>query len=115
VGLLSLQPGVVPFSLVVGLWLAWGVVFGISGPVSQAYLNDNIPSAQRATVLSLSAFFGDVGGGVGQPALGWVSQRSSIAVGWLIGAVCLGLTAPLYRRSGRAAQAASVQGIGSDE
>ncbi len=115
VGLLTRQPGVVPFSLVVGLWLVWGIVFGVSGPVSQAYLNENIPSAQRATVLSLSAFFGDVGGGVGQPALGWVSQRTSIAVGWLIGAVFLGLTAPLYRRSGRAAEARSAQRVGSDE
>ena len=85
VGLLTREPGVVPFAIAIVLWLPWGVVFGVAGPVSQAYLNEHIPSAQRATVLSLDAFFGDVGGGVGQPALGWVSQQASIAVGWLVG------------------------------
>ena len=75
VGLLTRQPGVVPFSLVVGLWLVWGVVFGVSGPVSQAYLNENIPSAQRATVLSLVGVLrrrrwgrGPAGTGLGVPA-----------------------------------------------
>ncbi|NTU72143.1 MAG: MFS transporter [Coriobacteriia bacterium] len=111
VGLFTKQPGVLPFSLVVGLWLAWGVVFGVSGPIRQSYINANIPSAQRATVLSLDAFFGDVGGGVGQPALGWLSQQSSIALGWLVGAVFVGATAPLYVWSERAAASRNEVGV----
>lgn len=104
VGFLSHQPGLAPFAIAVGLWLLWGVIYGVSGPIRQSYLNANIPSAQRATVLSLDAFFGDVGGGAGQPALGWISQHASIALGWAIGAVFVGLTVPLYIRSGRAAE-----------
>lgn len=107
VGLFTRQPGVLPFSLAVGLWLLWGVVFGVAGPIRQSYINANIPSAERATVLSLDAFFGDVGGGVGQPVLGWMSQRASIAVGWLVGGLFAGLTVPLYLWSERAAGARS--------
>jgi len=77
-------------------------VFGIVGPVRQAFLNEQIPSAQRATVLSLDAFFADAGGVVGQPALGRVAERSSIAVAWILGSIFLGLGVPLYARAGRA-------------
>ncbi len=105
VGLLTRTPGVLPFAVVVTLWIAWGVVFGVMGPIGQSYLNENIPSEQRATVLSLSAFFGDVGGGVGQPALGWLSEQASIAAGWLVGSVFMGLAVPLYLRSERAVAA----------
>ena len=112
VGLFARQAGWLPFAVAVVLWLLWGMAFGVAGPVSQAYLNENIPSAQRATVLSLAAFFGDVGGGVGQPALGWVSQQASIAVGWVAGGVFLGLTAPLYAMSGRAAAARKAEQAG---
>lgn len=102
VGLLSRQPGVVPFAVATTLWLSWGVVFGVAGPIRQSYINENIPSAQRATVLSLDAFFGDVGGGAGQPALGWISERASIALGWLVGGAFLAVTVPLYVWSERA-------------
>jgi len=105
VGLFTRNPGIVPFSIVVVLWLLWGVVFGVAGPIRQSYINDNIPSAQRATVLSLDAFFGDAGGGVGQPVLGWLSQQTSIAVGWLVGGVFMGVTVPLYAWSEREAAA----------
>jgi MFS family permease len=103
VGFLALEPGWVPATLAILLWLVFGAVFGISGPVRMSYLNEHIPSAQRATVLSLDAFFGDAGGTVGQPALGWVSDARSIPVAWLIGSGFVALTAPLYGRSGKAA------------
>lgn len=104
VGLVAGWHGVGPAGIAIGLWLAWGVVTGLSGPVRQAFINAHIPSAQRATVLSLDAFFGDAGGGLGQPVLGWVSTRLSISAGWLIGAVFVGATAPLYAKAGRAAR-----------
>lgn len=104
VGLLAAQAGVGPAAAAIGLWLLFGVVFGISGPVRMGYINDHIPSAQRATVLSLDAFFGDAGGSVGQPALGWLSDQVSIPVAWLTGSLFLVAAAPLYRTSGRAAE-----------
>ncbi len=105
VGLVALNPGWVPAGAAILLWLAFGAVFGISRPVRMSYLNEHIPSAQRATVLSLDAFFGDMGGTAGQPALGWVSDARSIPVAWLIGAGFVALTAPLYGLSGKAAEA----------
>jgi len=102
VGLVSRQPGLVPFAVASILWVIWGLMFGITGPVRQAFLNEQIPSAQRATVLSLDSFFADAGGVAGQPALGWIAERYSIPAGWVIGSVFLGLSVPFYKRAGRA-------------
>jgi hypothetical protein len=107
VGLLVGTPGVASLFVAAALWSAWNVVYGIVGPVRQAYLNEQVPSAQRATVLSLDAFFSDVGGASGQPVLGWLSKATSIPIGWLVGAIFLGLTVPGYRASGRAAAQAT--------
>ncbi len=102
VGVIAREPGLAPFAVATVLWLSWGFIFGIVGPVRQAFLNEQIPSAQRATVLSLDAFFADAGGVVGQPALGRVAERFSIPVGWIVGSLFLGLGVPLYARAGRA-------------
>lgn len=100
--------GVGPFLVAAGLYLVLGVAYGIQGPVRQAFLNRQIPSAQRATVLSLDAFFGDGGASVGQLGLGWVSRAVSIPVAWALGGVALFAAVPLYRaaRSGENAPAA---------
>lgn len=104
VGLVWRTPGVAPAALAIGLWLAWGFIYGLYMPVRMSYLNAHIPSAQRATVISLDAFFTDGGAAAGQPALGWISRRQSIAVAWLIGAAGMAVAAPLYLRSGAAAR-----------
>lgn len=101
VGLVVRTPGLGPMLIAAALWTLWGIVFGIVGPVRQAYLNEQVPSAQRATVLSLDAFFADVGGAGGQPVLGWIAKMWSIPVGFLVGAVFLAVSAPLYRAAGR--------------
>lgn len=104
VGFVWREPGVAPAAVAIALWLVWGVIFGITMPVRMSFLNANIPSAQRATVISLDAFFGDGGAAAGQPVLGWVSDRASISVAWLVGSVTVALAAPFYRRSGQAAR-----------
>jgi len=107
VGLLYREPGVLPAAIAIAMWLAWGVLFGISMPVRMSYINEHIPSAQRATVLSLDALFADAGGAVGQPALGWISDRASISLAWLLGGALVASTASLYRRSGDARERVS--------
>src|SRR5680860_1814892 len=79
-------------------------VFGVTGPIRMAYINSYIPSAERATVLSLDSFFADAGGAGGQPALGWLSERASIPLGWVVGTAFLAITPFLYRASGKAAR-----------
>ena len=48
----------------------WAVIDSASIPVRQAYINDMIPSKQRATVLSFDSLMGSSGGVVVQPLLG---------------------------------------------
>lgn len=103
VGLAGLEPGLTPLALASVLWLAFGVVFGLMGPVRQSYINEHIPSSQRATVLSLDSFFADGGGALGQPGLGWLARRASIPLAYLVGSVGLAVCAPLYLASSRAA------------
>ncbi|MBE0416903.1 MAG: MFS transporter [Coriobacteriia bacterium] len=105
IGLLTPEGGsLLSFALAVTVAGAfWGALFGVAGPIRQAYLNEHIPSAQRATVLSVDSFFAEAGGMAGQPGLGWLARASSIPVGYLAGAVFMGIAVPLYRMSGWAA------------
>jgi MFS family permease len=117
IGLLTPEGGsLLSFGLVVGVaGIFWGVLFGIMGPIRQAYLNLQIPSAQRATVLSVDSFFAEAGGMVGQPGLGWLARATSIPVGHLVGAIFMGIAVPLYRRSGRADEEQTLEGLTAEE
>jgi MFS family permease len=86
-----------PFALAAGLYLAFGMTGGVSGPVRQAFINRQIPSAQRATVLSVDALFGDAGASAGQLGFGWLSRAVSIPVAWVASSVFIAIAAPLYR------------------
>lgn len=67
------------------LLVVWGFVFAVAGPVQQAYLNDMIPSKQRATVLSFDSLFGSLGGVVIQPALGRAADLWGYGASFVIG------------------------------
>jgi MFS family permease len=75
------------------LLTVWGVAFALSGPVRQAYINDLIPSRQRATVLSFDSLIGNAGGVVVQPPLGRVADvagyPASLVVAGVINAAAL--------------------------
>jgi MFS family permease len=58
------------FGAVIALIVVWGLLFAASVPIRQAYLNDRIPSQQRATILSFDALMSSSGGVVAQPVLG---------------------------------------------
>jgi MFS family permease len=81
------------FWLALLLLTVWGVVSAVAGPVRQAYVNDLIPSRQRATVLSFDSLMGNAGGVVIQPALGRTADLAgypfSIVVSGAISAVAL--------------------------
>ncbi|HUO83589.1 MAG TPA: MFS transporter, partial [Thermoanaerobaculia bacterium] len=63
--------GLLPrFWIAIALLVLWGLVYATVMPVRQAYLNERIPSAQRATVLSFDSLMGSGGGVVTQPILG---------------------------------------------
>ncbi len=81
------------FVVAVALIFIWGLVFAAIGPIRQAYLNGEIPSAQRATVLSFDSLMGSSGGIFIQPLLGKVadvwSYPASYAVSSGIQAIAL--------------------------
>ncbi|KQQ86509.1 MFS transporter [Arthrobacter sp. Leaf137] len=89
------------FWLALVLLMLWGMVGSAGVPVRQAYLNDMIPSKQRATVLSFDSLMGSSGGVVVQPLLGRAADLygypASLAVS---GAVQL-LAAPFILMSRR--------------
>lgn len=104
--------GLGPFLAAAGLYLVFSVVYGIQGPVKQAFLNRQIPSAHRATVLSLDAFFADGGASVGQLGFGWMSRAVSIPMAWALSGIVQLFAAPLYRaaRGGEVAEAPVEEG-----
>jgi len=75
------------FWLAIILLVVWGFVFAVAGPVRQAYLNDMIPSKQRATVLSFDSLFGSLGGVFVQPALGRAADLGGYGSSLVIGGV----------------------------
>lgn len=89
------------FWVAVVLLVAWAVAFSASMPVRQAYVNELIPSEQRATVLSFDALMGSAGGVVAQPALGRAADVYSYSATYLISAVIQALAIPFIALSRR--------------
>ena len=79
----------------------WGVIFSAQMPIRQAYLNDMIPSKQRATVLSFDSLMGNAGGVVVQPLLGRAADVYSYATSFVIGAFIQLLSIPFLVASRR--------------
>lgn len=96
----------------VGFWVAIGLLaivalgWALSGPVQQAYINEVIPSQQRATVLSFSSLMSSAGGVVSQPALGRVADVYSLGLGYIVAGVVYVIQLPFVwavRRMGLSA------------
>ncbi len=98
------------FWLALVLLAAWAMVFAAEMPIRQAYLNDMIPSRQRATVLSFASSMGSSGGVVIQPALGKAADAYSYSTSLVIGGAIQLVSAPflyLSRRERAAADTAT--------
>ncbi len=98
------------FWIALGLLVLWAMVFAADMPIRQAYLNDMIPSRQRATVLSFDSLMGSSGGVVIQPVLGRAADVYSYSTSLVIGGAIQLVSAPflfLSRREGAAADRAT--------
>jgi MFS family permease len=97
---LLLTLGIVPnFWVALALLTVWGVSASIDDPIRRSYLNDLIPSKQRATVLSFESLMGNVGGIGIQPALGRVADLSGYAFSLVIGGVISAVAVPFMALS----------------
>lgn len=105
------------FWFAVVLLVVWGFVYAVAGPVRQAYLNDMIPSKQRATVLSFDSLFGSLGGVVIQPALGRAADLWGYGASLVIGGAIELIGIPFLiasRRQGDPADTAGARGEQGD-
>ena len=84
------------------------MVFAAEMPIRQAYLNDMIPSRQRATVLSFDSLMGSSGGVVIQPVLGKAADVYSYSTSLVIGAAIQLVAVPFLVRSRRERSPADV-------
>jgi MFS family permease len=83
------------------LLVVWGLVDAAADPVRRAYLNDLIPSQQRATVLSFDSLMGSAGGVVVQPALGRAADLSGYGASYAVGALIQLVAVPFLVASRR--------------
>ena len=74
------------FGVAVALLVVWAVSFAAAVPVRQAYLNNHIPSEQRATVLSFVALMGSSGSVVAQPLLGRSADAWGFGASYVVAA-----------------------------
>jgi MFS family permease len=89
---LGLKPGFVVALVLLALWACIGAV---TRPMRSAFLNDVIPSEQRATVLSFDSLMGSAGGVLAQPILGRVADVSGYAASYLVSAAVQVVALPL--------------------
>jgi MFS family permease len=71
---------------------------GVMSPVRQAYIQQLIPSEQRATVTSFDSMVGGVGGAAGQLGLGWLGEARSVRAAFLVGGAATVAVLPLVAR-----------------
>jgi MFS family permease len=82
------------FWLAIVLLAGWAMIFAITLPMRQAFINGVIPSEQRATVLSFDSFMGSAGGVVIQPSLGRVADVFGYPASYLVAAGVEALAVP---------------------
>jgi len=62
------------FYIVLAVFAVWSVIFAATNPVRQSYMNELLPSEQRATILSADNMLASAGGVLAQPALGKTAE-----------------------------------------
>ena len=97
--------------LLSGFWIALPMVLvffllhevgrGMYRPLKDAYLNRDIPSRERATLISLEAMANHVGALLGLVVSGAVAEYVSIRAGWMISGSLLAASAVIGLRNGR--------------
>ncbi|HSJ73285.1 MAG TPA: MFS transporter [Miltoncostaeaceae bacterium] len=89
------------FGAVIALIVVWGLLFAASVPIRQAYLNDRIPSRQRATILSFDSLMSSSGGVVEQPILGRAADVWGYPASYLLSSGLSALALPFIAKARR--------------
>jgi predicted MFS family arabinose efflux permease len=81
--------------LAVALYLVAMGATGVWGPVKQAYFHQEIPSEQRATVVSFDSLVSSAGSMLGQTGLGRLAQTYSLGAGYVVGGLVTAVAWPV--------------------
>lgn len=100
------------FAFALVLIVGWGLLFAAAMPIRQAYLNGLIPSAQRATILSLDSMMGSAGGVLIQPALGRAADVWSYGTSYVVAGAITAVSLPFILLSRREGASADVTAAG---
>lgn len=84
------------FVVAVGLLVIWALVFSMTLPVRQAFVNGLIDSDQRATVLSFDALMASTGGVVTQPGLGRVADVWNYSTSYVVSSAIQAFAVPFF-------------------
>ncbi len=82
------------FIVAIALLVFWAITFAASFPVRQAYINELIPSKERATVISSDNLLGSAGAAVIQPGLGKVADVWGYPASYLVSGAVTVLALP---------------------
>lgn len=89
------------FPLAISMFLVHEVARGMYKPLRDAYLNDNIPSAERATLISFEAMSQHIGGVIGLLVSGLIAEYASISFAWILSGATLILAALFMIKKGK--------------
>jgi predicted MFS family arabinose efflux permease len=89
------------FWVVIALVVVWGLLFAATTPIRQAYINDQIPSEQRATILSFDSLMASGGGVAAQPVLGRAADVWGYPASFVLSGGLTALALPFVLRSRR--------------
>ncbi|HEX5797285.1 MAG TPA: MFS transporter [Candidatus Saccharimonadales bacterium] len=89
------------FAIAIPLIVLWALIFATTMPVRQAYINGEISSSQRATVLSFDSMIGSGGGVIFQPGLGKVADIYSYSTSYMVSGVISAVSLPFILKARR--------------
>ena len=75
------------FYLVLAVFAVWSLIFAATTPIRQSYLNELLPSQQRATILSTDNMLASAGGVFAQPILGKTADIYGYPVSYIGSAI----------------------------
>jgi DHA1 family quinolone resistance protein-like MFS transporter len=90
---LALQGSILAFAL---FYLLLYFMIGTAGSPHAALYNDQIPSKQRATMMSFESLIAQGGGLIGALLIGFVADIWSIPTAWMLAGVILAISALAY-------------------
>ena len=77
------------FPLALGMFLVHEAARGLFRPIKDVYLNDHIPSKERATLISFESLFQHIGGAAGLVVSGFMAETVSIPATWVFSGAIL--------------------------